>query len=81
MGKTTLWSAGVAQAEERGPPRLRALPAESETELSFAGLAIFSIPSSRTDDTLTPAQTRALARLVLEDAAGPDPHRRSASRC
>jgi hypothetical protein len=38
MGKTTLWTACIAAAEERGHRVLQALPAESETTLSFAGV-------------------------------------------
>jgi DNA-binding CsgD family transcriptional regulator len=78
MGKTTLWSAGVAQAEEQGLRVLRALPAESETELSFAGLGDLLDPVlANALDALVPAQRRALSRaLVLdeEDGPSPDPH-------
>ena len=78
MGKTTLWSAGVADAEERGLRVLRALPAESETELSFAGLGDLLDPVlGDALDALVPAQRRALSRaLVLDDEDGPspDPH-------
>ena len=78
MGKTTLWSAGVAHAEERGLRVLRALPAESETELSFAGLGDLLDPVlGDALDALVPAQRRALSRaLVLDDMDGPspDPH-------
>jgi DNA-binding CsgD family transcriptional regulator len=78
MGKTTLWSAGVAQAEARGLRVLRALPAESETELSFAGLGDLLDPVlADVLDVLVPAQRRALSRaLVLDDDEGtsPDPH-------
>ena len=78
MGKTTLWSAGVADAKERGLRVLRALPAESETELSFAALGDLLDPVlADVLDELVPAQRRALSRaLVLDDEAGPapDPH-------
>ena len=78
MGKTTLWSAGVADAEERGLRVLRALPAESETELSFAALGDLLDPVlADALDALVPAQRRALSRaLVLDDEDGPspDPH-------
>ena len=78
MGKTTLWSAGVAQAEERGLRVLRALPAASETELSFAGLGDLLDPVlADALAALVPAQRRALSRaLVLDDEDGPspDPH-------
>ena len=78
MGKTTLWSAGVADAMERGLQVLRARPAESETELSFAALGDLLDPVlADVLDALVPAQRRALSRaLVLDDEAGPapDPH-------
>ena len=78
MGKTTLWSAGVADAEARGLRVLRAVPAESETELSFAGLGDLLDPVlGDALDALVPAQRRALSRaLVLDDEDGPspDPH-------
>jgi DNA-binding CsgD family transcriptional regulator len=78
VGKTTLWAAGVAQAEDRGLSVLRALPAQSETDLSFAALGDLLDPVlSGVLDGLVPAQRRALSRaLVLEDEEGapPDPH-------
>lgn len=37
MGKTTLWAAGVAEAEALGLRVLQSRPAESETALSFSG--------------------------------------------
>ena len=78
MGKTTLWEAGVGEAEERGLRVLRAQPAESETALSFSGIGDLLDPVL--DAALAPlpeAQRRALSRaLVLEDEEGPqpDPH-------
>ena len=38
VGKTTLWRAGTAAADERGLRVLQALPGESETALSFSGV-------------------------------------------
>ncbi len=38
VGKTTVWSAGIAEAEEQGVLALRSCPAESETALSFSGV-------------------------------------------
>jgi DNA-binding CsgD family transcriptional regulator len=78
MGKTTLWAAGVEEAEKRGVLVLEARPAESETALSFAGLGDLLDPVL--DEALAPlppAQRRALSRaLVIEDDGGPppDPH-------
>ena len=68
MGKTTLWSAGVAQAEERGLRVLRALPAASETELSFAGLGDLLDPVlADALAALVPAQRRARSRAHGDD--------------
>jgi DNA-binding CsgD family transcriptional regulator len=78
MGKTTLWSAGVAHAGEREVIVLQARPAESETSLSFSAARDLLDPVL--DDALAalvPAQRRALARaLVLDEGDGPapDPH-------
>lgn len=78
MGKTTLWSAGVAYAGEREVAVLQARPAESETSLSFSAARDLLDPVL--DDALAalvPAQRRALARaLVLDEGEGPapDPH-------
>jgi DNA-binding CsgD family transcriptional regulator len=78
MGKTTLWNAGVRDAQERGLRVLQAVPAESETELSFAGLGdLLDGVLDEVLETLPEAQRRALSRaLVLEDDEGPppDPH-------
>jgi predicted ATPase len=38
IGKSTLWSAGVTAASERGMRVLSARPAEAERELAYAGL-------------------------------------------
>ncbi|HEU0248095.1 MAG TPA: AAA family ATPase [Gaiellaceae bacterium] len=78
MGKTTLWSAGIQESELRGVRVLRALPAESESALSFAGVG--DLLDSVLDEALAPlpaGQRRALSRaLVLDDDEGPtpDPH-------
>ncbi len=78
MGKTTLWSAGVSNADERGIRVLRARPAESETDLSFAGLGDLLDPVlGDILGLLPPAQRRALSQaLVLEEVSGspPDAH-------
>ena len=78
MGKTTLWTAGVELAEDRGLRVLQARPAESETALSFSGVGDLLDPVL--DEALEPlpeAQRRALSlALVLEEDHGPapDPH-------
>jgi DNA-binding CsgD family transcriptional regulator len=78
MGKTTLWSAGLATAAEAGFRVLRARPSETETSLSFSGIRDLLDPVlDRALGCLPEAQRRALARaLVLEDDGGPppDPH-------
>jgi DNA-binding CsgD family transcriptional regulator len=78
MGKTTLWTAGVQEAEARSLHVLRALPAESESALSFAGVGDLLDPVlDHALDPLPAGQKRALSlALVLEDAEGPppDPH-------
>ena len=75
VGKTTLWSAGLAEANAQGLRVLEASPAESETTLSFAGIGDLLDPVL--DDALRPlatAQRQALARaLVLEEEEGPPP--------
>jgi DNA-binding CsgD family transcriptional regulator len=78
MGKTTLWSAGVDEAEERDLLVLRALPSESEIALSFSGIGDLLDPVlDQALDSVPAAQRRALSRaLVLDDDEGPapDPH-------
>jgi len=75
VGKTTLWSAAVAEAEDGGLRVLRALPAESETALSFAGVGDLLEPVLEEALAGLPAgQRNALSRaLVLEEAEGPPP--------
>jgi DNA-binding CsgD family transcriptional regulator len=75
MGKTTLWSAGIAEAEDRGGRVLRALPAESETALSFSGLGdLLDGSLDEAFGSLPEGQRSALSRaLVLEEAEGPPP--------
>ncbi|HEX3290534.1 MAG TPA: AAA family ATPase [Gaiella sp.] len=78
VGKTTLWEAGVANADARGFRVLVARPAESETALSFSGIGDLLDPVLDTALASVPAaQRRALSRaLVLGDDEGPppDPH-------
>ena len=77
VGKTTVWTEGVVEAETLGLV-LEARPAESETTLSFSAARDLLDPVL--DDTLAalaPAQRRALTRaLVLDESEGPapDPH-------
>jgi DNA-binding CsgD family transcriptional regulator len=78
VGKTTLWAAGIEQAQEWGLRVLQARPAESETALSFSGVG--DLLDRVLEEALSPlavGQKRALSRaLLLEDDHGtpPDPH-------
>jgi DNA-binding CsgD family transcriptional regulator len=75
MGKTTLWRAAVERASGKGLRVLEAQPAESEADLSFAGLGDLLDPVlADALDPLPAGQRSALARaLVLEDVEGPPP--------
>jgi DNA-binding CsgD family transcriptional regulator len=75
VGKTTLWTACVAEAEARELLVLQACPAESETALSFSGIGDLLDPVLEEALAPLPApQRHALSRaLVLEeDDEGPD---------
>jgi DNA-binding CsgD family transcriptional regulator len=78
MGKTTLWRAGIAEVQAAGLRVLQAVPAESETALSFSGIGDLLDPVlDQTLATLPRGQKRALScALVLEDDGGlpPDAH-------
>ena len=78
MGKTTLWRAGLQQAAIDGLRTLEAQPAESESELSFAGLGdLLDVVLDEALEPLPTGQRSALSRaLVLEDVEGspPDAH-------
>jgi DNA-binding CsgD family transcriptional regulator len=77
MGKTTLWSAAVEEAEARELLVLRARPSESEATLSFSGVG--DLLDRVLEEVLEPlpvGQRRALSRaLVLDDDSGPPPDR------
>jgi DNA-binding CsgD family transcriptional regulator len=70
IGKTTLWSAGLAVAAEHGYRVLSARPAQAESQVSYAGLADLLDPVlERALDELPPPQRRALEiALVLRDS-------------
>lgn len=78
VGKTTVWRAGVALAEESGARVLQAVPAESETALSFSGIGdLLDLVLGEALAPLPAGQRRALSRaLVLDEDEGlpPDPH-------
>jgi len=70
MGKTTLFDACLTEARDVDVRVLVARPAESESELSFAGLGDLLGGTLDVLETLPSAQQRALSRaLVLEDEA------------
>jgi len=93
QGKTTLWNAGVAEAEERGLRVLQACPAASETALSFSGIGDLLDPVL--DEALAPLpaaqrsteQARRIDKLnggssrLLASRARSLPCRRSTSHC
>jgi DNA-binding CsgD family transcriptional regulator len=69
MGKTTLWRAGVDDADDDGVRVLQAQPVESETTLSYTGIGDLLEPVLADVLELLPVvQQRALSRaLVLDD--------------
>jgi DNA-binding CsgD family transcriptional regulator len=73
MGKTTLWRAALEYAEGMGMTVLQAEPVESETTLSYAGIADLLDPVlEEALEPLPAVQQRALSRaLVLSDDEGP----------
>jgi DNA-binding CsgD family transcriptional regulator len=79
IGKTTLWAAGIAMAEDGGARVLRAQPVESETTLSFAGIGDLLDPVlEEALEPLPAAQRSALSRaLMLEETTGPAPDPRA----
>jgi hypothetical protein len=83
VGQTTLWNAGVAEAEARGFRVLATRPVESETALSFSGLG--DVLDTVLEEALAPlpqAQRRALGRaLLLDDDEGPPTQTRRPTAC
>jgi DNA-binding CsgD family transcriptional regulator len=72
IGKSTLWSAGVDAARERGLRVLSSRPAESDRGLAHAGLGdLFDGVLGEVLPALTAPRRRALeVALLVEDAAG-----------
>jgi len=79
IGKTVLWRAGVDLARTRGLRVLTAIPATTETRLSFAALADLLEPVlADVLPELPPPQRRALEiALLLDDAEGVPPDHRA----
>jgi DNA-binding CsgD family transcriptional regulator len=72
IGKTTLWRAGIAAAEELGYVVLSARPAEAESQVSYAALGdVLGAVIERAVVELPAPQRRALEiALLLRDAEG-----------
>jgi hypothetical protein len=72
IGKTTLWRAGIASAGEWGYRVLSTRPAQTESQISYAGLGDLLEPVlAETLAELPPPQRRALeVALLLRDAGG-----------
>jgi DNA-binding CsgD family transcriptional regulator len=71
IGKTTLWLAGIAAAEERGFRVLVSRPAEAEMELGYVGLTDLLAPVlDEILDELTSPQRRALEVALLRSEPG-----------
>ena len=70
IGKTTLWRAGTAEAQEVGYRVLSARPAEAESQVSYAGLRdLFDPVLELVVAELPPPQRRALEiALLLREA-------------
>jgi DNA-binding CsgD family transcriptional regulator len=79
IGKTTVWSAGVADAAARSYLVLSSRPAEAEATLSFAALAdLLDGVLGRVLSDLPPPQQSALrVALLLEDPVGSPPEQRA----
>jgi predicted ATPase len=79
IGKTTIWNAGVAAAQDRGYCVLACRPAGSEVQLSFAALGdLLADVLGETLDELPTPQRRALeVALLLEESPGPPPDERA----
>jgi len=71
IGKTTLWRAGTAMAEERGWRALTARPSEAEATMSFSGLVdLLGDAADEVLPNLAPLQRRALEVALLRREAG-----------
>lgn len=82
IGKTTLWTCGMAAAADRGWLVWSGRPAESEAKLSFAGLADLLEKAGEVIDGLPEPQRHALEVALLRAEPGgvpPDPHTVSAA--
>src|SRR5438876_7903299 len=67
IGKTTLWAATIARAEQRGFRVLSCRPAEAEAKLSYAALADLLSPLEKAFRILPGPQRRAIDAALLRD--------------
>jgi class 3 adenylate cyclase len=73
IGKTTVWLEAVRSAEEKGLRVLKARPAESEADLSYAALSdLVGTAFDETRTVLPAVQERALASALLRGEPGAD---------
>jgi DNA-binding CsgD family transcriptional regulator len=78
IGKTTLWRAGLDEAQRRGFRVLEARPAAAERELSFAALGDLLRDFADDIGGLPAPQRRALRiALLMDEAAGEPPEQRT----
>jgi DNA-binding CsgD family transcriptional regulator len=78
IGKTTLWSAGLADARTRDARILQARPAAAERDLSFAALGDLLGDLREEIGALPAPQRRALrAALLLDEGKGEPPDQRT----
>ena len=79
IGKTTLWSAAVAEAAQGGYRVLACRPAGSEVQLSFAALGdlLDGVLEQALAELPTPQRRALEVALLLEEAAGPPPDQRA----
>jgi tetratricopeptide (TPR) repeat protein len=74
LGKTTLWQAALAEADRRGFLTLRCSPAQSEAQLSFAGLRdLLDRSFDEIADELPEPQRHALAVTLLREPPRAEP--------
>jgi DNA-binding CsgD family transcriptional regulator len=80
IGKTTIWSAGVRAADERGYRVLMTRAAESEARLSYAALGdLLGTVSDAAFAEMPPPLRRALDAALMRSDAGGTPDQRAVS--
>lgn len=77
IGKTTLWTAGVSEAEAQGHLVLVARAAGAETKISFAALGDLLADVRLDEIPSLPAPQREALEVALALAAGPPPDTRT----